>query len=336
MPTVEGSAAWVCRHAVETAVRCGDPELASGGNMSDLLQKLSWDDLRIVGAIGEKGSLVAAAQALGVNHSTLTRRLGIVEKALGTPLFDRHRSGYVPTVAGTDILALASRVELDISSVTRRVSGRSQGLKGDLRITTSDALLLDFLTPIIGDYQRQNPGIRVEVIVSNKPLNLARGESDIALRATIAPPENLVGRKLATVAWAIYGRRNDFVGSTPTRDALFRTRWAGYGKGVSRLMAYAFVNEHVCAENIAYRSDSVTAVASAVAAGIGIGILPCMHADLLPSLVRVSPVVTEVYDELWILTHPDIRKSERVTSFMAHCSRVIGEQIDFLEGRESN
>jgi len=302
--------------------------------MNDPVRQLSWDDLRVIKAIGESGSLVAAAEALGVNHSTLTRRLGIAEKALGTRLFDRHRSGYVPTGPGTEVLALATRIELDVLGVTRRVSAPTQGLIGELRITTSDALLLDFLTPIIGDYQRQHPGIRVEVIVSNKPLNLARGESDVAFRATTTPPENLFGRKLATVAWAVYGSRIDFVGRAPTRDEMFRMRWVGYGKGLSRLLAYRFVNEHVCTERITYRSDSVSAVASAVASGIGIGILPCMHADLMPGLVRIGPVVPEVVDEIWILTHPDIRKSERVLSFMTHCSTAIGARRDFLEGRE--
>lgn len=301
--------------------------------MNDPLKKFSWDDLRIIKAIGDSGGLVSAAAALGVNHSTMSRRLAAIEEALGVVLFDRRRNGYVATEAGLEMIALGERVERDILSVACRISGHVQGHKGDLRITTSDALLLDFLTPIIADFQKGNPGIRVEMIVGNKPLNLARGESDIAFRATTAPPENLFGRKAATVAWAVYGRRNDYVGMTPGPDELYRCPWVSYGRGLAGLKAYAFVNERVPKENIVYRSDSVAGVASAIAAGMGIGFLPCMHGDLINDLVRISPIEPEVYDELWILTHPDIRKSGRIYAFMTYCADAISMHRDFIEGR---
>jgi DNA-binding transcriptional LysR family regulator len=199
--------------------------------MSDPLSKLSWDDLRIIKAIGERGGLAAAAEALGLNHSTLSRRLAAVEETLGVVLFDRRRSGYTPTSAGAEMVALGDRVEKDVLSSARRVSGHVQGHAGDLRVTTADALLLDFLTPIIADFLKNNPEVRVEVIVGNKPLNLARGDSDIAFRATTAPPKNLFGRKAATVAWAVYGRRIDYIGASPTPDELYQRQWAAYGRG---------------------------------------------------------------------------------------------------------
>jgi DNA-binding transcriptional LysR family regulator len=303
--------------------------------MTDPLQTLSWDDRRINKAIGEGGGLAGAATALGVNHSTISRRLSSVEKILGATLFDRRRSGYVPTAAGADMIALGERVEKDILSVVRRTSRHAQGHKGDLRITTSDALLLDFLTPIIAGFQARNPEIRVEMIVGNKPLNLARGESDVAFRATVAPPDNLFGRKAATIAWAIYARRIDHVGVSLRTDELYRRKWVSYGKGLSGLKAYKFVNDRVPKENIVYRSDSVAGAASAIAAGMGVGFLPCMHGDLVPNLVRVSLVEREVFDELWILTHPDIRKSGRVYAFMAYCAEAISGYRDFIEGREA-
>jgi DNA-binding transcriptional LysR family regulator len=302
--------------------------------MSDPLSKLSWDDLRIIKAIGERGGLAAAAEALGLNHSTLSRRLAAVEETLGVVLFDRRRSGYTPTSAGAEMVALGDRVEKDVLSSARRVSGHVQGHAGDLRVTTADALLLDFLTPIIADFLKNNPEVRVEVIVGNKPLNLARGDSDIAFRATTAPPKNLFGRKAATVAWAVYGRRIDYIGASPTPDELYQRQWAAYGRGLLGLKAFQFVEDHVPRERIRYRSDSVAGVASAIAAGIGIGILPCMHGDLVPSLVRVGRVEPHVFDELWILTHPDIRKSGRVYAFMAHCAKAIAKERDFIEGRE--
>lgn len=301
--------------------------------MTDPLRKLSWDDLRIIRAIGERGGLAAAAEALGLNHSTLSRRLAAVEETLGVTLFDRRRSGYTPTREGAEMVTLGNRVERDILSVVRRVSGHVQGHAGDLRVTTSDALLLDFLTPIIADFLTDNPKISVEVEVGNKPLNLARGDSDIAFRATAAPPQNLFGRKVATVAWAVYGRRVDQIGASPIAGELYQRQWATYSSGLSGLKAFKFVEDRVPREMVRYRSDSVAGVASAIAAGMGIGILPCMHGDLVPNLVRIGPVVPEVSDELWILTHPDIRKSGRVYGFMEHCAKAVAKERDFIEGR---
>ncbi|HGM5582272.1 TPA: LysR family transcriptional regulator [Pseudomonas putida] len=301
--------------------------------MNDPLHALCWDDLRIVKAIADKGNLVAAATALQVNHSTVSRRLTALERCLGVCLFDRRRSGYVATDAGSELVALAGRLELEILGVARRVSGHAQGHKGELRMTTSDALLLDFLTPIVARFQTDNPQIRIEVSVSNSPLNLARGESDIAFRATLAPPENLFGRKVATIAWAVYGRKPAQPLPMPQPRELAGMPWVSYGKGLSGLRAFDFVEQTVAAEQVIYRSDSVAGVAAAIAAGIGIGLLPCMHGDLQPGLVRLSPVQPQVYDELWILTHPDIRKSGRVHAFMQHCAEAIIARRDFIEGR---
>ena len=100
--------------------------------------RLSWDDLRVVKAIGECGSLAAAAANLGVNNSTMFRRLSQIEEALNVVLFDRRRSGYVATHAGTEVIALAQNIELEIVGVSTRISEREAGYTGDLRITTSD------------------------------------------------------------------------------------------------------------------------------------------------------------------------------------------------------
>lgn len=123
----------------------------------------------------------------------------------------------MPTASGAELIALAQRVELDIVSVARRVSGHVHGHTGDLRVATSDALPLDFLTPIVAEFQALNPAVKVEVVVGNNLLNLARRESDIAFRAsTAAPPENRFGRKVANVAWAAYGSRSEFAGGWPS------------------------------------------------------------------------------------------------------------------------
>ena len=271
--------------------------------MTDQSHRLCWDDLRIVRAIGETGALASAAITLGVNNSTIARRLSKTEGLLGVTLFVRRRSGYVPTSAGAELIALAGQMELDVVSVTRRVSGHLQEQVGELRVTTTDSLLLHFLMPIIASFKERNPAVSIEVIVGNDRLNLARGESDVAIRATQAPPENLFGRKLASVAWAPYIRASDL--GLPDEAELYDRQWISYGGALSGLKAAEFVERHVRRENIMYRTDSVAGAAAAIAAGLGAGYLPCMHGDVSPTLRRVGPIEPGLSDELWLLTHPD-------------------------------
>ncbi|NLS07407.1 LysR family transcriptional regulator [Rhizobium sp. P32RR-XVIII] len=300
--------------------------------MSESFSKLSWDDLRVVHAIGKCGALSSAAEMLGINSSTIARRLAKVEETLSVTLFDRRRTGYVTTAEGDELLALAERVELDVVSVARRVTGHVQGHVGDLRITTSDFLLLHFLTPMIAEFKVLNPSIRVEVTVGNSPLNLARGESDIAVRATENPPENLFGRKVATIAWAPYARLPNSAPSWRDTGELFDCQWVSYAGNLSGLKASKFIEERVHHDNIAYRTDSVAGAAAAIVAGLGVGYLPCMVGDITPDLIRVGAVEPELNDELWLLTHPDIRKSGRIYAFMTHCVQAIRKRRELVEG----
>ncbi|MBL0950137.1 MAG: LysR family transcriptional regulator [Pseudomonas sp.] len=299
-------------------------------DMSEVVRQLSWDDLRIIKTLSECGNRADTAKKLSVNVSTISRRLAQVEKILGVALFDHRRSGYMLTAEGEELRALGERVELDIVSVTRRVSPVGQGPQGKIRITTSDSLLLYFLTPIIADFKAVNEGIAVEVLVGNQTLSLARDESDIAVRATTKPADSLVGRKLATIAWAPYGRVTDATIAAPFAEG---QAWVSYSGGLSGLKAASYLECRVTAACIAYRTDSVAAASAAIAAGLGYGFLPCMLGDITPGLVRVGPVVPELDDQLWLLTHQDIRKSWRVKAFLAFCSAAVAEQKALIEGR---
>ncbi len=298
-------------------------------DLSSAVNQLSWDDLRIIKTLSQCGNRNDTAKKLGINVSTVSRRVAQVEKTLGVALFDHRRSGYMLTAEGEELRALGERVELDIVSVARRVSRAGEGPLGKLRITTSDSLLLYFLTPIIADFKALNEGIAIEVLVGNQTLSLARDESDIAVRATKKPSESLVGRKLASIAWASYGSTR----SAPTSDPFADDHaWVSYSGGLSGLKATGYVESRVAARCIAYRTDSVAAASAAIAAGLGFGFLPCMLGDITPGLVRVGPVVPELQDELWLLTHQDIRRSWRVKAFMTFCAAAVAELKPQVEG----
>ncbi|MGO4574016.1 LysR family transcriptional regulator [Microvirga sp. 2TAF3] len=297
-------------------------------------QHLVWDDFRLVKVIAEANGLAGAADRLGVNHSTVFRRLGQMEEGLGVKLFERHRTGYVLTPAGEEMTALAEHMEENVASFTRKLAGQAVAPAGELRVTTNDTLLVHLLTPIFARFITVCPEMRLDVVLANQALNLSKRDADVAIRATDNPPETLVGRRVATIAWAIYGRTVDFpqpdeVADTP---ALYQRPWVALGDNLATLKAARFVRDRVPTEQIVYKVNTVLGLAEAIEVGTGIGPLPCFIADANPSLVRLSAINPDFGAGLWLLTHPDLRQSARVRAFLDFMATEIGKQRKWIEG----
>jgi DNA-binding transcriptional LysR family regulator len=304
--------------------------------MGEPFKNLAWDDFRLIKAIADVRSLPAAAALLGINHSTVFRRLGQIEEALGAKLFERHRSGYTLTTPGEEMVALAQRVDDDITSFTRKMAGREIAPAGELRVTTNDSLLVHLLTPLFSKFRQRCRDVRLDVVVANQELNLSKRDADVAIRATDNPPENLVGRRIASIAWALYGRAADFPKPEAIDlESLFERDWVSLGDNLAALKAVKFVYEHVPPERIGYRVNTVLGLAEAVEQGLGIGHLPCFIGDVRPGLVRLGPPRPEFAADLWLLTHPDLRHSPRVRVFLDFLAAEIAKQRGFIEGAMS-
>jgi DNA-binding transcriptional LysR family regulator len=297
------------------------------------LQTLAWDDFKLVRLIAEAKGLAGAAARLGVNHSTVFRRLGQLEETLGTKLFERHRSGYALTPAGEEMAALAERMDDDVAGFARKLAGQVLSPAGELRVTTNDTLLAHLLTPLFARFCERCADVRLDVVLSNQALNLSKRDADVAIRATDTPPETLVGRRAATLAWALYGRAADFPEPAAVDLAsLSERRWVALGDNLGAVKAARFVRERVAPERIVYKVNTVLGLTEAVEAGIGVGPLPCFIADARPTLVRLSPPNPDFSTGLWLLTHPDLRHSARVRVFLDFLAAEIAKLRKYLEG----
>ncbi len=297
--------------------------------MKEPARTLAWDDFRLIDAVARTRNLPAAAARLGIDHSTVFRRLKQVETLLGTPLFERHRSGYALTAAGEEMAALAARVDEDITAVTRRLAGQAPAPSGEVRIATSDSLLSDLLTPMLARFRRANPAIRLDLVTGNAALNLSRRDADVAVRATDHPPDTLVGRRAARIAWALYGAEG-----AATGDPMTEADWVCLGENLAGLKVVRFARAAVPAERLAGRFDTVLGLAHAVAAGIGVGHLPCFIGDAWPGLVRLSSTEPDYASDLWLLTHPDLRHSPRVRALLDSLAGQIAAQRPLIEGQK--
>jgi DNA-binding transcriptional LysR family regulator len=293
---------------------------------------VSWDDYRTVLAVSKARSLAGAADLLGVNQSTVFRRLGAMEDRLGARLFERSRTGYALTAAGEEMVRLAERMDEDIIDFERRLTGQDLRPQGELRVTTNDTLVVHLLTPIFASFRRRYPEISLDVVIGNQSLNLSKRDADVAIRATANPPETLVGRRLATIPWAIYAAESMGLKSLDPVD--YRSHsWIGLGDNLAGLKPGRWLTQNVGEDRIGWKINTVLGLAEAVAEGAGIGLLPCFIAQTFPNLVRLADPAEEFEGALWLLTHPDLRGTARVRAFMDHVGAEVVKRRSFIEGR---
>jgi DNA-binding transcriptional LysR family regulator len=292
-----------------------------------------WNDLRLVLAVARRRSLTGAAVDLGINHSTAFRRLGALEDRLGVRLFERLPGGvYLPTPSGERAAAAGERVETEAAALDREILGRDHRLTGRLRVTSSETLAYRLLTRHVAAFRSIHPGIAVELVVDNRILSLSRREADVALRVTRPKEGDLFGRKLADIAWTIYGAP-DVVGAAVSA---FAGPFVGWEEGTFGVNAADWLSAAVPAGSVVYRTNSVVNQLVAAREGIGLAVLPCYLGDVEPGLVRALPdPVPELERELWIVTHGDLRTTARVRAFFDIVGEALAGERDLLGGRRA-
>ena len=294
---------------------------------------LSWDDFRYIKAIAETRSLNGAAQTLNVNHSTVFRRLGQVEQQLGSRLFDRGRSGYALTPCGEEMVRLAERIGEDVTAFERKVTGQDLRPSGELRITANDMVLLHLLTDVLVDFRKAYPEIVLDIVVSNTMLNLSRRDADVAVRASYLPPETLSGRRISKIAWAVYGPANQKIKSFHLRRDPPKYNWVGFADHIAIAKTTKWLKNHVDdADRMVYKVNTMLGLAEAVAAGAGLGLLPCFVGRSVPGLTRLTPPLPELEGDLWLVTHPDLNTTARVRAFVEFCATEVGKRRKVMEG----
>lgn len=291
---------------------------------------LDWDDLRIFLALTRAGSIRAAASVLGVNNSTVSRRVRAFEQRLGVRLFERLPSGYSLTPAGEDMLGASLQVEEEIQALERRVLGQDTRLTGELRVTMPDVLATQLLMPDLATFTRTYPDISLEVIVSDEQLNLTKREADVAIRMTNNPPEHLVGRYLLQHATAAYASA-DYLAQHNLNGAPALLNWIGWDDMVPRPQ---WVKDSPLPQvPVRHRLNNAILQLAAIKADMGIGILPCFIGDTEPALRRLPPGQAQLGRSIWILTHADLRHTARVRTFMDFMATAVLAHRELIEGR---
>ena len=283
-----------------------------------------WDGLRIFLALSRARTLAAAARKLGIDETTVARRLARLEKEMGASLLERAPGGLALTAAGEAVRAAAEDMESAALAAERRALGADRQLSGRVRVTAPEILGRTFVLPALQAVHARHPGIAIELISTIARLDVTRREADVAIR-TVRPTEPaLVGRKLARMAVAPYVRRG--------RKRPAELSAVSYADGVR--LPLRNVEDRIPG-GVALRTNSIATVLEAVRLGWGAGDLPCFVGDATPELERAFPGEKPEWLDVWLVVHADVQRTSRVRTLVDALVRVFREGAALLAASDS-
>lgn len=288
-----------------------------------------WNDLRYFLAVARHGSTLAAARALKMNQSTVQRRLTEFERRIGRPLVRRLPTGYRLTEFGQEMLPYAERVEEAVLAFEQQLEGSRRNVAGVVRVTCPEPIVYRITqSALLERFQARYPALRIEFVMSDKYVDLSKGEADVALRSGDTDDGELVGRKIADSLWAVYASRRyiEQHGKPERVEDLERHLVVGFDDTMMNHRAAKWLGTVAPNAKVVARNNSVLGLVYAVKSGIGVGALPTALGDAEEDLVRVLGPIPELARIWRVLAHPDVRRTPRVSAFFD----FITEEIEAL------
>lgn len=279
-------------------------------------------DLQTVLALARAGTLAAAGELLGVDASTVFRSLQRIERGLGQRVFERSRTGYLPTDLAQSLAEHAEQLEAALEGARSAVQGRPELVAGRVRITTTDTVLHGLVAPALKTLQLAHPQLEFELNAGNELASLTRRDADIAVRATKKPPPHLVGRRLGPIRVGLYAAKASAIKRYADVEA-GGAAWIAPDDALPEHPSVLWRKRHLPKVVPAYRVNSILTVAELVALGLGVGILPLFLAEPRKDLRRLTDPLDESQTELWLLTHPESRHLRRVATVYGHLAQHI-------------
>jgi len=292
------------------------PEAAGRGDYGGMFD---WNDVKALLAVARGGSTAAAARELGVNQTTVARRLEALERDLDARLVERHQAGASLTDAGLSLVADAEAMERAAASMRQTLEAHRRGVAGTLRVTLSEMLAGTAMTPLLAEFRELYPDIALELIVTDQMLDVAAGEADIAFRGSQSLADSsLVARKVSSTNWALYCSRAyaNRMGLPATPADLKNHVVIGGTDEPQTIPGLQPVLRQAPGVTPTLKSTSMTNLFASIQAGLGIGPMPCITADADPDLVQVFPPDPESMAYTWIITRPELKDAPRVRAFI--------------------
>jgi DNA-binding transcriptional LysR family regulator len=300
-----------------------------------------WTELRSALHVARLGTVMGAADALGVHRATINRHIDTLENYLGVPLFQRHARGYTLTDTGRDMMTAAGRADEIFMDFLGRAGGLTEKLSGTLKIT-SLAGLAPLILPAVDDLHQKHPEISIEFIADEQLARLEYGEAHVAIRTGPRPttPDYVV-LPFRSIRIGLYASKRYIdnygkplfknlrgsaldIGNTRTdnhsidklgTDELRRHAFVGPGRHNETLPYTQWLNSHIPSESFVLRTSSQQAITAAVKQGLGLGFV-AEHEARSPRLTQIIPPADDWSVPLWLVTHADLRRTLKVQEFI--------------------
>jgi DNA-binding transcriptional LysR family regulator len=283
-----------------------------------------WNDLRHFLAVAREGSTHAAAKALDVSQPTVQRRLAALEESVGRKLVERHPTGYRLTELGKALLPHAEDVERSVEAFQRQLMAEGEELTGTLRVTCPEGMASRLLAPVIETFREKYPELRVDLIMTDHRLDLAKGEAEVALRMHEPGDDSLIARRIANSPWAVFASQSYIKrhGRPQRWEDLDQHAIIEFAGELADNHAARWLRSVAPRATIAIRGNSMLGVLAAVKSGAGLAPLPMLLGRSEDGLEPVLESIPEIDSKLYLVMHADLKSTPRVRAF---CDFVVAE-----------
>ncbi|MEO8151989.1 MAG: LysR family transcriptional regulator [Rhizobacter sp.] len=286
--------------------------------MAHTPQDFDWDDLKHLLAVARHGSTLAAGRALGLDQSTVQRRLTELERRFGQAVVQRQPSGYRLTEFGQALLPHAERVEEAVAAFKQQLALAAAEVSGVIRVTCPEPIVYRITqSTLLQRFNERHPALQVHFVMSDKYIDLAKGEADVALRSGDTDDGELVGRKIGDSVWAVYASTTyiERHGRPQRIEDLAQHALVGFDDTMAKHRIAAWLRKIAPDAVLVARSNSVLGLVYSAKAGVGVAPLPIALGDAEPDLVRVIEPIAEL-TRIWrVLTTAELRRTPRVAAF---------------------
>jgi len=290
------------------------------------MQAPDWNDYQAFLAVARGGQLSRAAAAMGVDATTIGSRLRRLEARLGATLFELTREGQVLTEAGEALLTEVDAMAQSASRIAEQSGG--EGAQGLLRVSLTEGFASAIVTPALKSFIEVHPRLTVDLIASSGLLSPSKREADLAVTLSRPRAGPVIAGKLADYALRLYATRGYLAqNGTPatTADLARGHRLVGYVPDLLDDPELRYLAEFETGLSAVVRSPSITTQARLIAAGSGIGVLPCFMGDADKWLVPVLPD-RRIIRSFWLVTHKDTHSLARVRAFKDWLTTLIARE----------
>lgn len=305
-------------------------------NREGAAARLDWDDLRYFLEVARVQRASAAARRLGVDYTTVARRIRALETALGTLLFDKSRAdGFVLTGEGQRLMRYVDSIESTVDSAYERLANGAQALSGQVRLASTEGFGAFFLSARLARFQARHPLIAVELLAVPHFVSLSKREADMAVSIERPQRGPYVCTKLCDYRLRLYATCEYLARHAPIESIadLRQHAFVSYVEGLAFSPELLYLERTVPGARVAWRSTSVVAQYQALLAGVSMGILPCFIATPDPRLIPVLPETVSVTRTFWLYCVEEQRRLRRITELWDYLRAEAEGARELLDGQ---